>query len=246
MFDRPILEMSPQELLQLQPEETLRSLTTEEVVHIFRGLKAFWMNERAWEKPHVKLTSGMHSNGYINCRLVFGHENLRHILAYQMARAILDRHTDLTIFRRDWVVGSDTSATELAGDLARVFNCRHGIMEKGPDKEQFWRGERVDGKLIDQRIGQDERVLHIEELMTTAFTAERVINGIISAHGNAIRFYDFIPVLMHRSQVRDVLGRHVHDVNHFDIDNWDKEDCPYCKNGSPLVENPKENWALLT
>ena len=144
------------------------------------------------------------------------------------------------------VIGSDTSATGLAGDLALVLECRHGVMKKGPEKEQIWQGEMVKGEVVSHLIGDDERVLRIEELMTTAFTAERLRQGIIAAHQDQI--IDILPVilvLMHRSTVYEVAGAKVLAIHHFDISNWPPEECPYSKGGSPLVENPKQNWHLL-
>ncbi len=236
---KDILEMNREEILALDPGNVPHKMTRQQVEHIFAQLEAFWKHDGDFTKPHVKLTSGNHSNGYINCRAVLEHENLRLIMASQILFELRIRKivTLETWSPENWVIGSDTSATKLAGSIAKILGCRHGVLKKGPDKEQIWEG---------QIIKRGELVLHIEELMTTAFTAKRVRKGIKAGNSHPVEFVEVIPVLMHRSKEYFVDGEAVLDIFHFNIENWTPNECPYCANNSPVLENPKENWAKLT
>lgn len=242
--------MSPEEIARLVTQDVSGLLTDAEIRKIFGSRQAFYLNPRDFRKPHVELTSGLHSNGYINCPEVFALENLRRICAQQLVRFLETDSPKLSIGFCDWVVGSDTSATALAGDVAELLGCRHGVMKKGPNKEQIWLGEMVDGEVIERLVDEGEKVLQIEELMTTAGTAERLRQGVMAAHaGRKVAFHPVILVLMHRSDVYEVMGDRVLAAHHFDIKNEDpksEEGCTYCQNGSLLVKNPKQNWALLT
>ena len=248
---KSLFNMLADEIRQLDPEDWKEGLYPQATEHIFKSVEGFYMNNGDFSKPHVELTTGLHSNGYINCAQVFQFPNLRRIMAYEMARVWRISRFCADISASDWVVGSDTSATALAGDLAEIMGCRHGVLKKGPEpeKNQIWLGEMVDHQVVERFIQSEERVLHIEELMTTAFTAEQVRKGIGEAHKERSRFWFFpvILVLMYRSNMQSVGGSRILKVNQFDIKNWDpKEYCPYCDHDSLLVKKPKQNWTLLT
>lgn len=242
-----IIGLSRNELLALNPETVPHAPTFEEARYIFETLEALWIHNGNPHQPHVELTSGKHSNGYINCKLVLEHDGLRRLLARQLVHQISFDYPDFYLRAEDWVVGSDTSATKLACDVAFLLGARHGIMRKTDDKQQVWCGECTGkGRHTERTIAVGERVLHIEELMTTAFTAERLREGIRAAHpGQAIQFIRFLPVLMYRSDVTSVDDSLVVPVNRYHIENWDPP-CPKCKEGSPVLRDPKQHWAELT
>jgi len=236
---KPILKMKREEILNLNPDLVSEEMTHQQVEHIFSQLQAFWKNDGDFSKPHVKLTSGRHSNGYINCRAVLQYKNLREIMARQM---IIKLYNEMPrVFENwnpdNWIIGSATSATNLAGSIAEIFGCRHGILKKGSNKEQSWQ---------DQIIKPGEKILLIEELMTTAFTAKQVQKGIIKGNSDSVDIIEIIPVLIYRSKKCFVNGLPILPVFCFDIQNYEEDKCPFCRKGSPVLENPKENWDILT
>lgn len=241
------MAMGYEELLKLDPDTVPHNLRQEEVVHIFKKCEAFWQWDENPKRPHVELTAGGHSDGYVNCRIVLAHDNLRRLLARQLVHQINLDYPSLMVRRNDWVIGSDTSATELACDIAFLLGCRHGVMRKDEHKNQIWRGECVGNKKATYRtIAPGELVIHIEELMTTAMSAERVRQGIRDAHPNvAVDFAEFLPVLMYRSTIKTVEDSTVVPINHLGISNWDANDCKPCKLGSPVVQDPKAHWEEL-
>jgi len=238
---KDILEMNRDEILKLNPNLVSEKMTRQQVKHIFSQLQAFWQHDGDFSKPHVELTSGMHSNGYINCREVLVHNNLCRLMARQIVLTLqeegyIDRE-NYPVNNDNWVIGSATSATDLASEVAKILSCHHGILRKGPNKEQIWEN---------QVIQPQEKVLHIEELMTTAFTARRVRKGITQGNDYPVDFIHFIPVLIHRSSEYLVDGVPVVTIFHFNIENWDPEKyCLYCANGSKALEDPKKNWKKL-
>jgi hypothetical protein len=76
--------------------------------------------------------------------------------------------------------GADTSSTALAGDVALLIGAKHIRMVKIEDaegKRQIW--DSTNESLLDGEI-----ILHIEELITTAFSAIQVREGIKLANPN--------------------------------------------------------------
>lgn len=115
-------------------------------------------------------------------------------------------------------------------------------MQKGPEKSQVW------DKMV---IGKGESVLSIEELMTTALTANAVAEGLEIGNPNPITFVPFVPVLVYRpdneQKESGVVGdRKVVPVISLDIWALPPDECPLCAAGSERLEPKGVNWDTLT
>jgi hypothetical protein len=237
MTDRDFLEEVNRVPLLLNAGEIMRCL---------KGADAFWLydGEPRAEKPHVKLTSGKHSDGYVNVGgAIKDFLGLRHSFAMSLVTKLRQRwNRDITR-----VVGAGTSSTFLAGDIANVLRVEHVLMKKyedGESKKQVW----VPGN---RPLEEDDMILHIEELLTTSFSALAVRAGIRRCNPSpTVHFVPFLPVVVERSNPDDrvtvVEDSEVLPLLQLDIRNYDPDSCPYCKAGSEVVENPKQNWSKLT
>ncbi len=227
-----------EEIFKLRPEEVKRSLDKTELEAIFLACNAFWHHpgEKNIQAPHVELTSGKHSNIYVNCPQVLERSNLCQIMAYQILQ-LLFKHYPCNI---DWVVGSDSAALGLAKDVANLTNAKWRPLQKNPDKTQTWEK----GTIL-----PDENVLHIEELLTTGGTTKAVRDGIHAGNFYPVNFIPFIPVLVHRPDpdAPDVIeeSKIIH-LLHYDtyVVDPSKEECQLCQKGSPALP-AKENWTEL-
>ena len=239
-----LLQLEPVELQKLQPSHINgceRDL--EELEAIFTACGAFWYHSGNPEDPHVELTSGMCSNGFISCPEVLSLCNLSQIMAEQLVLRLRQHYAGQV----DWVVGSDSAALGLAKDVANVLSREPGTlvrnypMQKGPDKTQIWEK---------QIILPGQKVLHVEELMTTAGTAEAVRAGIKAGTPHPVEFVPFLPVLVHRpakGEGLEVDGSKVIWVMHYDIWAVTPDLCELCRLGSkPLRPRAGNNWSLLT
>lgn len=196
-------------------------------------------------QPHALLTSGQHSNGFVNLGdLLKKSPSARNFLAQSLV-ALLRLHCPDLVF--DYVVGADTSSTLLAQDIAENTDADFLRMIKSPDKSQTW-----DPSNPILRSG--DRILHIEELITTAFSAQKVRDGIRLANpGTVYEYLPFLPVIIDRSdpdhRVTTVENSKIISLLQLNIQNWAPEThtCPYCAIGSVAIK-PKEgdNWAKLT
>lgn len=220
-------------------------LTIEEIEHIFKACNAFWNHpgEKDIKAPHARLTTGKHSDIYVNCPLVLCYSNLCQIMAMQIYWKI--REINKT-FRPDWVTGSDSSALGLAKDVANIFGAKFHPMQKvklpGEKERQVWE------KMV---IRPDEVVLHIEELTTTRTTAMRVRKGIRDAHDYPINFAPFLPILVFRPDGEDIPsgidGSKILPILFYKTFVVDpkKEECSLCAQGSDAIKPKGPEWERL-
>lgn len=209
-----------------------RTMTEEETRHIFELCDAFWLHDGGNSRPHVELTTGKCSDGFVDVLRVIRYTNLCEIFAAELLKVVRRRYEGPI----DWVVGSDHASAALSHSVATIVGCQHDFTEKGPDKMQIWKRFTIQ---------PHEIVLQVEELMTTSATLRKVREGIQSGNPTAVRFAPVVAVLIHRSSVYEVNESPAVYLAHYDINIWEPEDCPLCKAGSERLR-PKQNWAKLT
>jgi orotate phosphoribosyltransferase len=234
MTEKDVLGLKEREVFLLKPGDLGgREMTSAEFAHIARLLNAFWMHDGNPESPHALLTKGKHSNGFINCGIPLSYANLCAIMAGELLKRIRKMYTGPI----DWVVGSDHAGAALACNIAGLIEgpTRFDFCEKGAGGTQLWKRHQ---------IAENARVLHVEELMTTAGTASTVRRGIREGNEAPVLFIPLVAVLVHRSIEVEVESHPVIHAFHFDIENWAPEDCPLCKQGSEAIR-PKGNWERL-
>jgi orotate phosphoribosyltransferase len=179
---------------------------------------------------HFILNSGMHSPCYLNLSILLSESNLCSIFAQQMIVTCELEPGDV-----DVVACSAMASIPLGCEVARQLNCRAVYVEKG-------KGRALETFRF--RIEQGERVLVVNELMTTGggttFDTKRLI---IEQNPHSVEFLPFAGVLVHRSkddQLAD--GTPVRRVFHFgDFPTYDAG-CPFCAAGSELITDVKKGW----
>jgi len=187
--------------------------------------------------PHALLTSGLHSNGFADWWQLLSYEHLCRIVANQLARKL--RASGFT--KADWAIGSAYAAIDFSKDVGAALGIpRHGIAEK----EQKEKSKKMLWPRL--TIQKSEVVLQIEELITTRGTLERAREAI--NEGNAMKPVEFAPmvgVLFNRSGKDEFEGVPIVSLIKKNIQNFDPENCPLCKEDSEPIR-PKQNWAKLT
>jgi orotate phosphoribosyltransferase len=226
-----ILGMNLAELRQYEGEIYDDHLSDEAIRHILQTCDALWLHSGDMSRPHVELTSGKCSNGFVDVLRVLRYTNLCHLMAEQLSHILMRDYKG----RIDWVVGSDHAAATLSYEVARCFLAQHDFTEKGLDKTQLWK------RFV---IQPDEVVLQVEELVTTSGTLQAVRDGLRRAHPAGITFAPLVATLVNRSPLTHFEGVPIVSLATYDIKSWAPEECPLCAAGSPRVR-PKHNWAAL-
>lgn len=218
-------------------------LAQEEAFRWFTAYESGWSYDGKPDpkKAHAKLTSGKCSNGYYNCRDLFGkNPRICAIFADQLVR-ILSKAGLVGEF--DWVVGSSYSAMTVSYEIAKILGVCHGFTETEKDlddlkkKNQIWKGN----------IPAGSRILQVEELITTLKTSTQVRNAVLRSNPHHVQFLPNVATIVHRPAELPIdYGDEWKIIAFLEKAVWAgvPDECPYCKVGSKPYK-PKENWAEL-
>ncbi len=229
------------DLRQIDPREynpRFRTLTAERILAWFRSEGAFWQyaGEPSPDRPHAELTSGMCSNGFIDCLLVLRYPNVAEALANFLAW----RLRSAGVGEVDWVVSSSYAAITFGHEVAKALGAIFMMTEKDPadPRRQVW--SRM-------TIPAGAKVLQAEELITTSGTFQGVFRAVRDGNPKPVIFISTVGALIHRPPKLPVEydGRRVVALVEREIQSFDPEKCPYCRVGSPRLR-PKTHWSQLT
>jgi len=226
-----------EDLLAVKAENMDDIITQDEVTHILRLADCFWQHSGKPEDPHAILTSGQHSNGFVNVLVALTPTPICKLFGTMIGRLIRQRYPELT-GPKVWVIGSAYAAIDLSKDVANELGAQHGVPEK-IDDGQVWRRFQ---------IPPDATVIQVEELVTTLKTLAAVRKAIIDGNGGPVTFAPFVVTLVNRSPLDKFEGSPIISLAHYDIQTWEPETCPLCDAGSEAIKPkvPTENWARLT
>jgi orotate phosphoribosyltransferase len=194
-----------------RPKEGLTLMIQEEVLELFR-------QQGALLEGHFRLTSGLHSNKYLQCALVLQHPHLAARLGNALATRMLELHTGPHL-----VIAPALGGILVAHEVARALGIR-GIF-----------AERQDGRLKLRRgfqIQPGELCFVVEDVVTTGGSTRETMDvvreagGIVTAAGS----------LIDRSGGRTDLGVPRAALAVLDVPTYPPEDCPLCKVGSQAVK----------
>lgn len=227
-------------------------LSPEELTHILKLCDCFWQHAGEGTAPHAELTSGKHSDGFVNVLVALKYPVIMEVCAVTLARQIEDA---LGGVKPTWCIGSDHAAAVLSQRVAYHLDIQCAdFTEKAPDEVDAVTGKKTKVQIWNRhRIEPGKVVLQVEELITTAATTDAVHRGVTG--GNFVKFGVEAPVefatvmgaLVNRSTaIEQIAGMQIVAPGRYRMHEWDPDDCPLCKGGSKAIK-PKQgdNWALL-
>ncbi|HSP06024.1 MAG TPA: phosphoribosyltransferase family protein [Acidobacteriota bacterium] len=198
---------------------------------IFQKNGAIWIHDGKKTRPHALLTSGLHSDGFVNCTYITQQPALlQRIVSGKDGLAPLIPATGV-----DWVIGSAFGAITFAQSVALQIGCRAGFTEKDGDGMKLSRFE----------VSADSSVLVVEDTISTGGSTLKTIEGIKAAGVREAGILPWILSLVNRSGQSHLGGREIRSLLQPSIHMWKPDDCPLCREGSQPVR-PKAHWAELT
>ena len=198
---------------------------------IFQDQGAIWIHDGKPQRPHALLTSGLHSDGFVNCTYVTQQPSLlQRIIAVPDGLA-----GKLPTEKVDWVIGSAFGAITIAYAVAFPLNAKAGFTEKDGDGMKLSRFE----------IPSDARVLVVEDTISTGGSTLKTIDALKKAGIAEENILPYVVCLVNRSGSSRLGGRDLRALITTDIHTWPPESCPLCKAGSSAVR-PKSHWKELT
>lgn len=184
-------------------------LSTEEIKKIF-------IDSGALLEGHFRLTSGRHSDRYIQCARVLMEPNYTAALCGHLAEAFKDEAVDL-------VVGPAMGGIVISYEMARQLGVPSLFTE------------RVEGKMTLRRnftIEPGQKVLVVEDVVTTGGSVKEVID-IVRENGGVVVG---VALLVDRSNGKVDLGARVEACLSMDVKSYEAEECPLCKAGLPIIK----------
>ena len=165
---------------------------------------------------HFLLTSGLHSPAYFQCALVLQYPKYAELFCSEIASHFGDRDVDL-------VVAPAIGGIVVSQEVARLLGVR-GI----------W-AEREDGVMTLRRgfqIQPGERVLVVEDVVTTGGSVKEVVDLVRKLGGNVVG----VGAIVDRSGGRAAFDAEFFATFSMDVVTYQPDDCPLCEQGLPLVK----------
>jgi len=165
---------------------------------------------------HFRLTSGLHSSGYLQCALVLQHP--QH--AEALGRAIADRTRDL---RPTVVLSPALGGVVIGHEVARALGVRAMF------------AERQDGALALRRgfvIGESDRVLVVEDVLTTGGSTRETMQVATAAGGHVVGAASIVDRSGGAARF-DVPFTALLDVT---LPTYEPDTCPLCAQGLAVVK----------
>ena len=184
-------------------------MTRDELLELYRRSGALL-------EGHFRLTSGLHSPGYLQCALVLQHP--QH--AEAVGRAIADR---VRAVRADVVLSPALGGVIIGQEVGRALGVRAIF------------AERQDGKLALRRgftLATTDRVLVVEDVMTTGGSTRETIEVAKAAGGQVVGAASIVD--RSGGTIRfDVPFAALLEIA---LPTYDPEQCPLCAQGLPVVK----------
>lgn len=186
------------------------TLSQSEVLELFRATGAFL-------EGHFQLSSGLHSDRYLQCALVLQHPRHAEALGQALAQQV---STEV-----DLVASPALGGLIIGHEVARALGVRHIFTERDAERRMTLRRGF--------RIRPGERTLIVEDVITTGGSSLEVAEVVRGLGGQVAAAASIID----RSGGAADLGVPRVALAVLDVETWPREQCPLCARGVP-VEKP--------
>jgi len=184
-------------------------MTRDELLDLFRRSGALL-------EGHFRLTSGLHSSGYLQCALVLQHPPH----AEALGRAIADRMQRL---RPTAVLSPALGGVVIGHEVGRALGVRALF------------AERQDGELTLRRgfvIAENDRVVVVEDVLTTGGSTRETMQVARASGGQVVGAASIVNRSGGRAEF-DVPFASLLDI---DLPTYEPDKCPLCAQGLPVVK----------
>jgi orotate phosphoribosyltransferase len=168
----------------------------------------------ALQKGHFLLTSGLHSDTYLQCALVLQYPHLDQKLAEAMAEKLAGQKIDV-------VVGPAMGGVTWAYQLGLTLGCRAIFTERSEDVMTLRRGFS---------ISHGERVLVAEDVATTGGSAQEVVR-LMAGSGAQVAG---VALIVDRTAGALDFGVPYYSLYQLRPQTWNRENCPLCQANQPF------------
>lgn len=179
-------------------------LTKEQVLAILKEREAVL-------EGHFLLTSGRHSDRYVQCAKLFQYADTSEIICKELAEKFEGEKIDV-------VVGPALGGVIMAYEMGRQLGVRNIFAERENGNMTLRRGFKVE---------KGERVLVCEDVVTTGGSVKEVI-ALLSDMGAEIVG---VGSVVDRSNGKVDFGVPFHAVLSMEVTSYEADNCPLCREG---------------
>lgn len=174
------------------------------------------------QEGHFKLTSGRHSNKYMQCAKIFQYTKYSEELCGDLAGKMKGLGAEV-------VIGPAIGAIQMSYEVSRHLGVQNIFAERENGDMTLRRGFQ---------IKPGEKVIVVEDVVTTGGTVFEVIDLVKKAGGEVVG----VGVVVDRTGGKIDFGAPLFSVISMEIESWDEADCPLCKEGVPVVKPGSRNF----
>jgi len=184
-------------------------MTENEILEIFRKHSAVL-------EGHFILSSGLHSNRYIQCALVLQHPRVAERLCSELAAKL--KHLGAEV-----VAAPALGGVIVSHEVARALGVRALFTERQEGAMTLRRGFSLE---------PGEPTLVVEDVVTTGGSTRETMTAVEQAGGRVVG----VGSLIDRSGGKVDLGIPRAALVTLEVKNYDPADCPLCQSGIPAVK----------
>jgi orotate phosphoribosyltransferase len=182
-------------------------MKTDEILDIFRQTGVML-------EGHFQLTSGRHSNRYMQCAKLFQYPDI----AEKFAKELAEKFSGV-----DLIAGPAVGGIILAYEVSRQMGVPNIFAERENGAMTLRRGFAVP---------EGARVLVVEDVVTTGGSVKEVISLVRSLGGEVVG----VGSVVDRSNGAVDFGVPFNAVLSMEVVSYQPEECPLCKQGSVAVK----------
>jgi orotate phosphoribosyltransferase len=175
----------------------------------------------AYLQGHFRLSSGLHSSGYLQSALVLQYPKHAELLGRKLADALSGWTEKEPISS---VISPALGGLIIGHEVARALGVRFLFTERDADRKMSLRRGFT--------IGPGEKVIVIEDVITTGGSTREVIDVVRVLGGIAVAAGSIID----RSGGAADLGIPRAALETLSVPVWEREKCPLCLKGEPITK----------
>jgi len=183
-------------------------------------------NTGALLEGHFILSSGLHSSNYVQCAKVFEYPEYGEEIGRLIAKKVQEASVEVDI-----VVGPALGGVIVAYEVGKNLKARAIFTEREENVMKLRRGFE---------INEGEKVLIVEDVVTTGKSTLEVVEVVESQGGQVVGFASIINRSGKENPFEETndkfKGKPYFYLVKFDFPTYRPEDCPLCKSGIPAVK----------
>lgn len=165
---------------------------------------------------HFLLTSGRHSDKYMQCAKIFQNAKYSEPLCAELVKQYKDDNVEL-------VIGPAIGAIQMSYEVGKQLGVKNIFAERENGVMTLRRGFTIE---------KGQRVLIVEDVVTTGGSVREVMELVKESGGEIVG----IGSIVDRTGGKIDFGVPYRSAFSMDITSYEPEECPICKTGAPLVK----------